>query len=295
MSNLHCWHAPLPRRLRTGRFELHLLAARDTDELATFLAAERQHLRWYALGDDTCTIADRMVAASGDAVVHYLVRAQGRLVGGLTLEVDVGASVVEVSCWLGAFDAGRGVATEIAGVLRDLILAGARADEVVLRCARDNYASARIARRLGFLRAPDRDGTQCWVARCLDLAAWHDVWQAAAPLGGTIPGDAGEVHIATGGTVLVLSLENAQRIPYVIASARIGDNDLFAPESSLAHASTLAIGALTTRDGQLVLRYGCAPEALTAHALKLLVHEAARLHSLAPRRIVDAAAFAFAL
>ncbi|MGE0401570.1 MAG: hypothetical protein AB7T06_33015 [Kofleriaceae bacterium] len=155
-------------------------------------------------------------------------------------------------------------------------------------------AKADVARQLGFVRS----NNSVWTADCDDLIAWHHVRSiaTAANANVSVAGDTGAILVrAADGIDLELAIANASDAPYVTATTPIGRTDLFAPDDTLAHASSLVVGALAVRDQQLELRYGCAPSGFTAKCLSLLLHEAARLRSLIPTPRILPDAFACAL
>jgi hypothetical protein len=173
-------------------------------------------------------------------------------------------------------------------------LAARRSQLMWLQLVCANPAKAEVARQLGFSRT---DGN-VWTADCDDLIAWHHVRSiaVAANVNVSVAGDAGAIVVrGSDGVALELSIANASDQPYVTATTPIGSTDIFPPEHTLAHASSLVVGALAIRDEQLELRYGCAPSGFTAKCLALLLHEAARLRSLIPTPRILPDAFACAL
>jgi len=155
-------------------------------------------------------------------------------------------------------------------------------------------AKAEVARQLGFARS----NGSVWVADCDDLIAWHHVRSVATAANAnvSVAGDTGAIVVrASDGIELELAIANANDAPYVTAITPIGRTDLFAADDTLAHASSLVVGALAVRDEQLELRYGCAPGGFTAKCLALLLHEAARLRALIPTPMINLDAFACAL
>lgn len=155
-------------------------------------------------------------------------------------------------------------------------------------------AQAEVARQLGFQRT---DGN-VWTADCDDLIAWHHVRSiaVAANANARVAGDAGAIVVhAEDGVALELSIASASDQPYVTVTTPIGATDIFPPDDTLAHASSLLVGALAVRDERLELRYGCTPSGFTSTCLALLLHEAARLRSLIPTPKILPDAFACAL
>jgi hypothetical protein len=155
-------------------------------------------------------------------------------------------------------------------------------------------AQADLARQLGFVRTHGA----VWSADCDDLIAWHHVRSiaVAASANVSVAGDTGAITVrAEDGVELELAIANASDEPYVTASTPIGSTDFFSPDDSLAHASSLVVGALAVRDEQLELRYGCSPTGFTAKCLALLLHEAARLRAMIPTPKIFIDAFACAL
>lgn len=161
-----------------------------------------------------------------------------------------------------------------------------------LVCATTTKAD--VARQLGFVRA---DGN-VWSAACDDLIAWHHVRSVAVAANAnvSVAGDTGAIVVrAEDGVELELAIAVASDQPYVTASTPIGRIDIFPADDTLAHASSLVVGALAVRDEQLELRYGCAPTGFTATCLSLLLHEAMRLRALIPTPTIIPSAFACAL
>jgi hypothetical protein len=153
---------------------------------------------------------------------------------------------------------------------------------------------AEVARQLGFVRT----NGSVWTADCDDLIAWHHVRSVAiaANANVAVAGDTGAIVVrAADGIELELAIANASDTPYVTAITPIGRTDIFPADDTLAHASSLVVGALAVRDDKLELRYGCSPSGFTAKCLALLLHEAARLRALIPTPMIITAAFACAL
>lgn len=171
----------------------------------------------------------------------------------------------------------------------------ARTSQVMwLQLVCSTAAKAEVARQLGF----SRTDASVWTADCDDLIAWHHVRAVAVAANANVAvaGDDGAIIVrAADGVELELSIENASDTPYVTATTPIGRTDIFPPDDTLAHASSLVVGALAVRDEQLELRYGCTPSGFTAKCLSLLLHEAARLRALIPTPKIIPAAFACAL
>ncbi len=185
-----------------------------------------------------------------------------------------------------------GHAAEAVAVVAELAARTSQLQWLQLVCA--TAAKADVARQLGFART---DG-MVWTADCDDLIAWHHVRSiaTAANANVSVSGDAGAIVVrAADGVALELAIANASDSPYVTVSTRIGRTDIFPADDTLAHASSLVVGALAVRDEQLELRYGCAPSGFTAKCLSLLLHEAARLRALIPTPKILPAAFACAL
>jgi hypothetical protein len=183
-------------------------------------------------------------------------------------------------------------ATEAVAAIAELAARTSQLARLQLVCA--TTAKAEVARQLGFVR----ETSTVWIADCDDLIAWHHVRAVAVATNANVAvsGDAGAIVVrAEDGVELELAIANASDQPYVTATTPIGRPDIFPPDDTLAHASSLVVGALAVRDERLELRYGCAPSGFTAKCLALLLHEAARLRALIPTPRILPDAFACAL
>ncbi|GAA2409353.1 GNAT family N-acetyltransferase [Nonomuraea africana] len=82
----------------------------------------------------------------------------GARLGNIALKHD--GQVGEVSYWLTAEARGRGAATRALTLFTSWIFSNVGLTELRLRTHRDNQASQHVALRVGYLRDPDRDGSQ---------------------------------------------------------------------------------------------------------------------------------------
>jgi [ribosomal protein S5]-alanine N-acetyltransferase len=94
----------------------------------------------------------------------------GELLGNLALDLPDG----EVSYWLAGPARGRGVATRAVNALAAYAFGAHHLHELKLWTRRGNSASANVARRAGFVRAPNLDKTieargESWPAECYRL------------------------------------------------------------------------------------------------------------------------------
>lgn len=105
---------------------------------------------------------------------HVFDRDSGALIGGCALERSVGPGAVEVSYWTHTAWAGRGIATEVLGMMVDAAWTLPDVDRIVLIHDVVNTASARVAdkhefaefdrRRIPILGFAD-SGTVVWRER----------------------------------------------------------------------------------------------------------------------------------
>ena len=142
--------------LATRRLVLSAVSARDLDDIVDACQDATLHewttLPWpYERADGEWFVAHAIDAWHSDAARHWAVRADGRLIGIVSLTRST-ADTAEIGFWVVADVRRRGYITEAAAAVIDdgFAVDGMRLDRIEWNGAVDNDASARTARALGF-------------------------------------------------------------------------------------------------------------------------------------------------
>ena len=136
-------------RTTVDQLEVHAVAVAES------LPELRAHLHWARydpvdLDGFLAEVAKRWDDGSLNSF-HVFDRESGALIGGCGLERSVGPGAVEVSYWTHTAWAGRGIATEVLGMMVDAAWTLPDVDRVVLIHDVVNVASARVADKHGFV------------------------------------------------------------------------------------------------------------------------------------------------
>jgi RimJ/RimL family protein N-acetyltransferase len=129
----------------------------DVAEFIEVASANAAHLRdWIPWGDDPAYRRERIGAAPIDWAEHraylYALREamDGPVIGGFSLHRRVGPDGLEIGYWLAAAHTGRGLATEVAGVLTRVALGLPEIQRVEIHTDEGNARSAAVPQRLGY-------------------------------------------------------------------------------------------------------------------------------------------------
>lgn len=143
----------LPIRMETPRLTLTAMVGGEVARLTGIIDAERAHLApWIDVAGPqqlASRVHELIRAAEDGSRRSYVVRAGDEIVGVVAVAHGAGGALPQLSYWLRAAATGKGYATEMVGALCERLLTQAEAVEI--RCRADNRASARVARRLGFV------------------------------------------------------------------------------------------------------------------------------------------------
>lgn len=146
-----------PDRVEFDRGLLTRVCEPDVPEFLEAATANAAHLRdWIPWGDDPDYRRERIGAAPVDWAEHraYLYalheRADGPVIGGFSLHRRVGPDGLEIGYWLDEAHTGRGLATEVAGVLTQVALALPEIRRVEIHTDEGNERSAAVPQRLGY-------------------------------------------------------------------------------------------------------------------------------------------------
>lgn len=271
----------------TDRLFLRPIQPSDAEDVARVLRTSRDHLApWIAVPDDPppgwieARVAELADAFAAGTRLLFTVRARdgGALVGcvGLTPEA---AGELAISYWLAAEHTGRGYGREAIDALCRWACDARPVVRLHIRCAPDNVRSAQLARAAGFVRTAARGDVHVWTATPARLRAWAPLLGACLAAGETVAtGDGGALRVDGRLELAVVEVGGEHQI---VASADVATAAAFSAADCLRHNATLAIGALCVVDDRLRLRHVCPPGELTPRGLALLLHEAARLSTLA--------------
>ena len=179
----------LPEFLAGPRVLLRRWVPADVPALSASVARNLEHLRpwmpWIAdepMRDiERRTLVERWEQtwlAGGDVVLGVFLG--GEVVGSTGLHRRRGPHGLEIGYWIDAAYTGRGLATEVAGVLTDAAFTVPGVTFVEIHHDRRNAASAAVPRKLGYrfvgeqrdrVDAPGEEGIDCtWR---MDLASWR--------------------------------------------------------------------------------------------------------------------------
>ncbi|MGC3994310.1 MAG: GNAT family N-acetyltransferase [Propionicimonas sp.] len=146
-----------PDRIDAARGLLLRVREDDVAEFIEAAAANADHLSAFIpWGADPDYRAERIGAAPSDWAGHlaylYAFREtdDGPVVGGFSLHRRVGPDGLEIGYWLAASHTGRGLATELAGVLTAVALGLPEIERVEIHTDEGNARSAAVPQRLGY-------------------------------------------------------------------------------------------------------------------------------------------------
>jgi len=261
--------------LQTRRLVLRLLGpdddGADERELAELVAADRRPLAgWKAVP-----------RRPGERERRYVVRSRaGGLLGSVS-STECPEGTVALSFWLTEGATGQGHAVEAAAAVAGEVWETTGAGRLLIRCAAQNAAGARVAANLGFEEARASGGVSEWILDREWGEAWSAAWRSASQIAGTVQGVAGKIRIdLDSGIAAEIALGELAGAPHLVVTCEVAAEDRFAHHELLEHNGSLAVGSLCLRAGVVVMRHACEPASLTGRALALLLHETGRLRGL---------------
>ena len=154
-------------RVTTPSLVLRCFAPSDAPLVSLALEASLEHLRpWLPWVREEPLSLDERIASlrrfrgefdlDRDQTFGMFSLDEREVVGGIGLHPRVGPNAREIGYWVRADVAGRGFATQAAAALTQVAMMAQGARRVEIHCDPRNEASARVARKLGFVHETTR-------------------------------------------------------------------------------------------------------------------------------------------
>lgn len=159
-----------PEDFHLGEIALRRLRQEDRPVLVRLVNENLDHLRpWMPWAQSPMTDADEAAfllqmdrAWEERAAFVYAVTAGGVIIGSVGLHTRPEAGVMEIGYWISATHINRGHATAASRALTEAAFGLPDVGEVVIRCDRDNRASAAVPAKLGYRLDGVEERNQIW-------------------------------------------------------------------------------------------------------------------------------------